>query len=283
MARPKKQTVDYFPHGATSGKTISILEGRWGVLGYAFWFKLLETLCATNGHVFDYGNSFEREFFLSKTRTDNETGTDILNLLAEMGKIDKELWVVDKLIWCDNLVKNVKDAYSKRIDQLPIKPVSSSIKASVEVFPVPETPLEKVNTSGSTESKVKESKEKVKESKVYNINIPFADIVNYLNLKAKTNYKTSGQKTRDLITARWNDGFVLEDFKTVIDKKCLQWLEDPVNAQYLRPETLFSNKFEGYLNQKVVVYAGNTSNRKSDPNANYGGNAVDYQKSYDDL
>ena len=35
-------------------------------------------------------------------------------------------------------------------------------------------------------------------------------------------------------------------------KKCEQWIGDPEMAQYLRPETLYSNKFEGYLNQIEV-------------------------------
>ena len=38
------------------------------------------------------------------------------------------------------------------------------------------------------------------------------------------------------------------DFKTVIDKKCAEWLQDGTMVQYLRPETLFGTKFEAYLN-----------------------------------
>ena len=44
MARPRKQTVDYFPHYCKCGRTIFILENRFGNDGYAFWFKLLEIL-----------------------------------------------------------------------------------------------------------------------------------------------------------------------------------------------------------------------------------------------
>jgi uncharacterized phage protein (TIGR02220 family) len=79
--------------------------------------------------------------------------------------------------------------------------------------------------------------------------IPYAEIVDYLNLKAGTKYKHSGKKTKDLITARWNENFVLTDFQTVIDKKTAEWLNDPGMNKYLRPETLFGTKFESYLNQ----------------------------------
>lgn len=74
------------------------------------------------------------------------------------------------------------------------------------------------------------------------------DIVEYLNVKAGTKYKASTQNTRKLITARANDGFTVNDFKTVIDKKTAEW-KDTDMAKYLRPETLFGNKFEGYLNE----------------------------------
>lgn len=81
----------------------------------------------------------------------------------------------------------------------------------------------------------------------------YAEIVDYLNAKAGTRYKASTASTRRLIKARLNEGFTLEDFKTVIDKKCAEWLTNSKMEQYLRPETLFGTKFEGYLNAKVNV------------------------------
>ena len=80
--------------------------------------------------------------------------------------------------------------------------------------------------------------------------IPYKEIVEYLNNKTNSNYKHTTQKTRDLIKARFNQGFKLEDFIKVIDKKCDKWLNDEKMCIYLRPETLFGNKFEGYLNEK---------------------------------
>ena len=43
-----------------------------------------------------------------------------------------------------------------------------------------------------------------------------------------------------------------DDFKKVIDVKSLEWNKDPKMCKYLRPETLFGNKFEGYLNEGGV-------------------------------
>lgn len=84
----------------------------------------------------------------------------------------------------------------------------------------------------------------------------YVEIVDYLNAKAGTRYKASTASTRKHIKARLDEGFTIDDFKTVIDKKCAEWLTDSKMEQYLRPETLFGTKFEGYLNAKTKVNIG---------------------------
>ena len=79
-------------------------------------------------------------------------------------------------------------------------------------------------------------------------NILVAEIISYLNEKTDKNFKSGVAKNRDLIKARINEGYVLEDFKKVIDNKVAEWNNTEM-SKYLRPETLFSNKFDGYLNQ----------------------------------
>lgn len=79
--------------------------------------------------------------------------------------------------------------------------------------------------------------------------IPYEKIIDYLNRKTNSHYRPTSKATRRLIKARYNEGFTDMDFKTVIDKKCAEWLQDGNMAQYLRPETLFGTKFEAYLNQ----------------------------------
>ena len=78
------------------------------------------------------------------------------------------------------------------------------------------------------------------------------EIINYLNLKAGTRYRPSTKATQKHINARLNEGFTLDDFKTVIDVKVDDWLDDKKMSMYLRPETLFGTKFESYLNQSQV-------------------------------
>lgn len=86
--------------------------------------------------------------------------------------------------------------------------------------------------------------------------IPYAEIVDYLNEKCGTDYKSTTKKTQDAIKARFNEGFSVDDFKKVIDTKSEEWLNDSYMCKFLRPETLFSPKFEGYLNQKKAISKG---------------------------
>lgn len=79
--------------------------------------------------------------------------------------------------------------------------------------------------------------------------IPFAEIINYLNQKTGKRYKNVAGNQK-YIKARWHEGNRLDDFKHVIDVKAAEWLGTDW-AKYLRPVTLFGNKFDEYLNQGV--------------------------------
>ena len=97
----------------------------------------------------------------------------------------------------------------------------------------------------------------IDKSKKENLNIKlnnkdlYVRIIDYLNKTSGKNFKPTTQKTINSIKARLNEGFVEEDFYRVIDIKSSQWLDNDM-CKFLRPETLFSNKFEGYLNEGVV-------------------------------
>ena len=101
---------------------------------------------------------------------------------------------------------------------------------------------------------IKESKES-KESKENNNKpsglIPYDEIIEYLNQVTGRNYKVS-QKAKQCIKARWEEKFLLEDFKQVINNMSAKWLSDPDMNRFLRPETLFSNKMNGYLNETMI-------------------------------
>ena len=78
---------------------------------------------------------------------------------------------------------------------------------------------------------------------------PYQEIVDYLNQKAGTSYRSNSKATQAIIRARLAEGYTVEDFKRVIDNKCTDWIGTQWE-EYLRPSTLFGTKFENYLNRK---------------------------------
>lgn len=73
-------------------------------------------------------------------------------------------------------------------------------------------------------------------------------VISYLNAKTAQNYRMSAKANQRYIIARLNEGYELDDFFTVIDAQNALWGKDEKMRRYLRPETLFGTKFDGYLN-----------------------------------
>ena len=87
------------------------------------------------------------------------------------------------------------------------------------------------------------------EKETETINKDILAIVSYLNERTGKSFRASSRATKDKIRARLNEGFTADDFKRVIDVKTAEWMGTE-QEKYLRPETLFGTKFEGYLNQR---------------------------------
>lgn len=89
----------------------------------------------------------------------------------------------------------------------------------------------------------------------------YTEIINYLNEKAGTNYRASSKATRSHINARLKEEYTIEDFKKVINNKVNCWVNTEFE-KFLRPETLFGNKFENYLNEKTIFKGVNNAKPK---------------------
>lgn len=88
-------------------------------------------------------------------------------------------------------------------------------------------------------------------------------VIDYLNQKAGTRYEYNSTKTITLLNTLFRKGYSVEDIKKVIDIKCNEWLPQKNMRKYLRPRTLFSNKFEDYLNQEVKPQVTKTKQTQS--------------------
>jgi len=183
VARPQKQTVDYFPHDAkaSEGDTLTILQSQFGNDGYAFWFKLLEKVSSSENHIIDCRNPIKWQLLLAKTHTNEELGKAIMDLLCELDAIDAQLWRECKIIWCQNLVNNIADVYKGRNRPVPVRPISATDNlVSGKKTPVssPDNPQSKVKYSKVNKTIVDKTKQ---DSSSNSSHIEEANQVNHLS------------------------------------------------------------------------------------------------------
>ena len=78
----------------------------------------------------------------------------------------------------------------------------------------------------------------------------YTRVCDYLNEKTGARYRPDNKATVACIRERLKEGYTVDDFITVIDRKCADWSGTDME-KYLRPQTLFGNKFESYLHGPV--------------------------------
>ncbi len=212
MARPTKQTVDYFPHdaNASSGDTLTILQRRWGNDGYAFWFKLLERLCSTDGHFIDCRNPVKWELLLAITGFPPVDSEELMSLLADIEAIDKELWVNSRIIWCQKLIDNLAGVYTNRRCEVPQKPVSTDNN----LVSTPNNPakgeLSALTTAHNRQSKV--NKSKVNNSKLNNTPLPPKELATGVVVDNSGITDFVDTETGEIISGATNNPPILNNF-----------------------------------------------------------------------
>ena len=226
MGRKQTNTAEYFPHYADASKrdTLTILENYFGNDGYAFWFKLLEKLCSSEGHYIDCNDIIKWECFVSKSHITLEKAYSIVDKLSELQAIDFELWQ-NKVIWCQKFVDNIEDVYKNRRRTVPLKPTvkihhtihnNNYPKLPVETdISTPNLPVETdISTPRSTQSKVKYSK---------------------VNKSIKENNLTFEEYIDEILKPLFPE----LDLKVQKEKFDIYWSEG--NKKLTRPKTAFRN------------------------------------------
>lgn len=222
MSRPRKNIVDYFPHIAKSGKTVFILEQEFGNDGYAALFKILELLATNEGHFYNCEDIIQWKFLKAKLLINDDTRVlAIIQLLADINILDKELWENNRVLWSDRFIENISDVYKKRATEIPLKPSLRQRK--------PQTA--DVSGSDNPQSKVEYSKVE------YNTCVFFNEF--WGNYPERNGKKQNKQKTLDLFNKLENDE------KTLIVKCALNYK----NSEFVKrgigikdPNRFISNK-----------------------------------------
>lgn len=179
------------------------------------------------------------QYLADWTNSTKQGVTKNLKALVEKGYIVKE----------DKFINNVKfcEYYATKLDTV-LNKVEYGMQQSLIGYTTEFNMGMQQSLTNNIDNNINNKLINIKEIKD---SVPYQEIINYLNSSAGTNYRASSKKTKELIKARINEGFTLEDFKLVIEKKSREWINDNKMKIYLRPETLFGTKFESYLNQPV--------------------------------
>ena len=186
-------------------------------------------------------NTFEEEIALQLDEDVEDVKVTIMYLLncGLLEKVDDEYTLTETQINIGSEGDSAKRVRKYREKQLNL------LQCNIDVT--------KCNRDKIREDKDIEKEKEIEKNKyIVEDNNVFKEIIDYLNLKTNQHYRYSTPKTKTLIKARLKEGFMVGDFKIVIDNMCKEWKNTEMQ-KYLRPETLFGTKFESYLNRDVNV------------------------------
>ena len=276
---------NYFPHDSNARNSDKIIPLRMkhGAEGYGIYFMLLERLREET----DYMSVKDYNMLAFDLRVDTSM---LKSVVEEFGLF---AFTADgKCFYSESFTRRmeIKDEVAKAKSEAGKKGAAKrwGNKKDSTANSKNSTPIAEPSKNDSKESKGKETKQnktKLNETKEYSvwlspnapvppgqndeledIMVPFQKILDYLNDKTGKHFQNIAGNQRH-IQSRWNEGNRFEDFKTVIDNMVEQWGGKYFNGepmdQYLRPSTLFGDKFDQYLNmtppEKEETYARDES------------------------
>ena len=219
------------------------------------WFKLL---CLAgkknNGGVFLMNDKipYTDKMLATIFRMNESTVKLALNAFEQFKMIE----IVEGIITIPNWNKHqTLDAYERKKERDRLYQEERRAKQRALIEKSPDKSSER--TSYVAVSDIDKEEDKEKDNNIY---VPYKEIISYLNEKTGKKLRWDVKSNQKEIKARFNEGYTLDDFKTVIDKKYNEWGRKPTKEElqrgikdmriYLRPKTLFGSNFDVYLNQE---------------------------------
>lgn len=253
MARPTKAGLDYFELDCQLEEKVRLIQAEYGLKGFAIVVKLYQKIYGELGYYCEW-NDDSLLLFMSENGLPSDNKNliqSIVDACIRRNIFSQQLFDKFGILTSEGIQKRYLNATSRREkvemkkEYLLLSVGNNTNNVCINSINVNRN---SVNVCRNTQSRVEESK--VEKSKENKYSSETKAIVEYLNSRCGTNYKYTSDSTRRNIRARLEDGYTVEDFYTVIDKKANDWIGTDMQ-EYLRPITLFGTKFESYLNQPV--------------------------------
>lgn len=227
MARPEKNTVAYFPFYCEDGKKMYYLEETYGNDGFATFVKLLRELAKTEYHYLNLNEKTTQMFLASKCKVSKETLISIINDLVDLGKFDAILWNENKIIWCQDFIDSIQDAYEKRKNKCITFDGLLQLLIGLGVRKPQKQPLK-----GDGNTQIKEDKKKEKEIKEDNI-----PTLNEFLEFSKEKLNGTYSEFENSLKLKY-DAWVSNDWKDGYNKKITNWKTKLLNTiPHLKKET----------------------------------------------
>ena|GEM_PF-2529763 len=118
MARPERHDVDYFPFFAKRGKTLNILQSKYGLEGIGFFTNVMRFLALTPDHHYSIRDEADRMNFFAEIGVDENKGIEMIELMVKTEKLDRGLWESHKVIASEAFLVSLTEAYKKRSNDL---------------------------------------------------------------------------------------------------------------------------------------------------------------------
>lgn len=112
--RPQKNNVEFLPLFVRKGNKVGYIDQRYGNDGYATFMRILIKLADTDFHFLDLSKPMHVMLMASDCKIEKDLLFNIIDDLAELGKFEPNLWKECKVIWCQDLVDSLQEAYKKR-------------------------------------------------------------------------------------------------------------------------------------------------------------------------
>jgi predicted phage replisome organizer/uncharacterized phage protein (TIGR02220 family) len=238
---------------------IQIIESMPNGKDYILFY--LKLLCESVDHEgnlrFSEQIPYNEQMLATITHTNPDIVKSAINTFLELHMMeildDGTLYMneVEKMLGC-----NTQDEHTRESTRLRVQRYRDRQKALPQV----EKRYSNVTCNGEIElEKEKELEKDIdKKGRLEEIH----EIISYLNEKTGKTFRASGESHAKYVRARLKEGYTVEDFKKVIDKKVKKWKDDPKMFEFLRPSTLFApSHFDEYLNEPDEAPRVKTTNQ----------------------
>ena len=126
MSRPESKNVFYFPHYTKSTSELDLIEHKYNSEGYKAYYRLQEMVADADYHRLSLATEDEKDMFELGMNCKQEVVDDVIRILLDRGRIDRELWEKESVIWMQDFVDTLKPVYVNRRKPLPDKNIVST-------------------------------------------------------------------------------------------------------------------------------------------------------------